>query len=735
MGFRPFVYHLAKRHQQNGWIANTCHGVSTAIEGSASQQQLFLFDLQNQLPAFATIDSLTIQQKSLLNFSAFQIKSSLTDGANSAFVLPDISPCQDCISDIFNPQSRFYRYPFTSCCFCGPRYSIMLQQPYDRIRTSMAEFAPCAECLSEYSSAENRRFHSQTIACPNCGPQLSLLDGEGNVMEATEQALSSAIQLLKQGKIIAIKGVGGFQLIADAANPQAVEALRLRKQRPEKPFALMVENLESAKELCQINRTEQQALISSASPIVLLKRLDSMLIADTVAPGNSMLGIMLPASPLHHLLAHDFGKPLIATSGNRASEPICTTDQLALDRLGNIADFFLTHNRPIIRALDDLIVRNINKKTTVMRRARGYTPLPITISKSLPATLALGGQMKNTVAINQGNQLILSQHIGDLNSVNSQQQFQQSITDLQNFYSAKPRSVVHDLHPDYHSSIIASQQGINMIAVQHHHAHILSCMAEHDLQAPVLGFAWDGNGLGLDNTSWGGESFLLKGNSFNRFAYLRPFPLVGGDKAAKEPRRSALGLLYEMNPEQLLDDGKQGFLSAFTQQELNLLQQSLKKQLNCPYTSSIGRLFDAVSSLLGLCHINQFEGEAAILLEQLASTCISDESYPFSIEVKKAVFINWEPIILALLNDLKRLNNNMIAVKFHNTMAEITVEIAIHAKQKQIVLSGGCFQNAYLTERCVSKLEAAGFTVYSHEKIPPNDGGLALGQLYAKALT
>lgn len=730
LGFRPFVYRLAKLHQQNGWVSNTNMGVSITVEGAALQQQQFLFDLQNQLPPFAEIQSLSIQQKKLENFDSFQINISSTDGKHSAFVLPDISPCPDCISDIFNPQSRFYRYPFTSCCFCGPRYSIMTQQPYDRIRTSMAEFTVCSECQLDYSSPENRRFHSQTIACPNCGPQLSLLDNDGNSLFQYEQALSKAIEFLKQGKIIATKGVGGFQLVTDATNSQAVEELRLRKQRPAKPFALMVENLASAKKLCQINKTEERALISHASPIVLLKCLNFTYVADAVAPNNTSLGIMLPASPLHHLLVHDFGNPLITTSGNRMNDPICVTDQQALDRLGDIADFFLTHDRAIIRPLDDSIIRSINNKPVVLRRARGYTPSPVTISESFPDTLALGGHMKNTVAINQGNQLILSQHIGDLDSANSQQQYQQTIADLQTFYSTMPSSVVHDLHPDYHSSIVASQLGKNKILVQQHHAHILSCMAEHDLQAPVLGIAWDGTGLGTENTLWGGECLLLTSQTFKRYAHFRSFPLLGGDKAVKEPGRCALGLLYEVFLDECFENKNLDFLSAFTDQELNLLKQSLTKQLNTPYTSSVGRLFDAVSSLLGLCHINQFEGQAAMLLEQRASTIHTNECYPFKLMEGECIIIDWYSTIKTLLIDINKKNRNLIAAKFHNTLAEIMVEIAKRSQQKNIVLSGGCFQNAYLTERCAEKLKTAGFTVYTHEKIPPNDGGLALGQLY-----
>ena len=735
LGFRPFVYHLAKRHQQNGWVANTCHGVSITIEGSASLQQQFLFDLQNQLPPLATIDSLSIQKKPLVHFIAFQIKSSLTDSAHSAFVLPDISPCQDCITDLFNPQSRFYRYPFTSCCFCGSRYSIMSQQPYDRIRTSMAKFIPCSECLSEYSSDENRRFHSQTIACSVCGPQLNFLDKSGNKIAQGEKVLTEAIDCLKQGKIIAIKGVGGFQLIVDASNSNAVKQLRLRKQRPEKPFALMVKNLASAKLLCQISRTEELALTSYASPIVLLRRLKTRRIANAVAPNNNVLGIMLPSSPLHHLLANDFNLPLVATSGNRCGKPICITEPQALNRLAGIADFFVSHDRDIIRPLDDSIIRVINNKPTVLRRARGFVPMPITISQSLPEQLAVGGQMKNTVAVSQGNQLILSQHLGELDCLDSQNLFQQTLADYQHFYSIAPETVIHDLHPDYHSTMMANQLPIKKKAVQHHHAHILSCMAEHDLQPPVLGFAWDGTGLGLDNTIWGGECLLLSKQNFQRYAYFKPFPLVGGDKVANEPRRSALGLLYEIYSNDIFKHKNLDFLSTFSQQEKYLLQQSLNKQLNTPYTSSVGRLFDGVSSLLDLCHINNFEGQAAMLLEQKASLEVTEDSYSYLLLKHQPLIIDWQPMIIEILEDLTHLGKNKIAAKFHNTLADIMLNLAHQAQQQKIVLSGGCFQNAYLTERCIKKLETAGFTVYTHEKVPPNDGGLALGQLYSTVLT
>jgi len=732
IGFRPFVFHLAKKYQQQGWVVNTNQGVSISIEGANILQQGFLHDLENLLPEFAEIHSLSVSSKPLENFNSFLIKQSVEQGQNSVFALPDISPCAECIADLLNPESRFYRYPFTSCCNCGPRYSIMLKQPYDRVRTSMEKFSACPECLSDYSSSENRRFHSQTIACRHCGPQLSFIDKKGIKLEQGELALTRAIECLKQGKIIAIKGVGGFQLLVDASNAQAVEQLRLRKLRAEKPFALMVKNLESARELCEISELEQQTLISYASPIVLMKRLNNTLIVEEVAPNNKLLGLMLPASPLHHLIANDFNKPLIATSANISGEPICITEQQALNRLSNIADFFLTHDREIVRPLDDSIIRVINNKATVLRRARGYSSIPITISQSLDDQIATGGQMKNAVAISHNNQIILSQHIGELDTLNSQNQFQQALADLQAFYSLNPSSVSYDLHPDYHSTVFAKQMGLKENAVQHHYAHILSCMAEHDLQSSVLGFAWDGTGLGLDNTIWGGECLIVNTQGFQRYAYFNPFALVGGGKVASEPRRSALGLLYGIYGDDLFTTELSHLLSAFSEQELKLLRQSLKAQLNTPYTSSVGRLFDGVSSLIGLCQLNSFEGQAAMLLEQQVSdNC--DDSYSYKLVGNKPIIIDWQPMVIEILVDIPKQRKSVIAAKFHNTLAEIMLDIANQAQQQHIVLSGGCFQNAYLTECCVKKLESAGYTVFTHEKTPPNDGGIALGQLYATA--
>jgi len=488
----------------------------------------------------------------------------------------------------------------------------------------------------------------------------------------------------------------------------------------------MVPDLATAQQLCFINALEQTALTSPSAPIVLLKRRDTRQLANAVAPDNNLFGIMLAYSPLHHILLHYFGGPIVATSGNRQNEPICIDNQQALTRLAGIADYFLTHDRPILRPLDDSIVRLINSKITVLRRARGYTPLPITLSTAIPDTLAVGGQLKNTTAISHDRQIILSQHLGDLDAEASQQQFQATLTDLQQFYQITPSRIMHDLHKGYTSSQFADHLGVNKQAVQHHYAHTLSCMAEHDLEPPALGIAWDGSGLGTDNTLWGGEFLLITQQGFQRYAHFRPFSLPGGVKAIQEPRRAALGLLYEISSTIF---ERQNL--PFSAQEFLLLQSALTKQLNCPRTTSAGRLFDAVASLLGLCQINEYEGQAAIALENSAASISSDQHYQFQLNGSSPIVIDWQITIEQLLNDTAHSTSGHIAAKFHNTLAEIMLAIAERAGQKNIVLSGGCFQNACLVEKAVAKLTTAGFKVYCHEKIPPNDGGLALGQLYA----
>ena len=483
----------------------------------------------------------------------------------------------------------------------------------------MADFKLCQVCEDGYQNPGNRRFHAQTLACEDCGPHISILDHSGNKLAEREPALNIAIQALRDGKVLALKGIGGYQLLADGRNSHAIAKLRKRKNRLRKPFALMLPSLEAAHEECFINQEEQQTLTSAASPIALLQRRDDSTIMESIAPDSSVLGIMLPYSPLHHLLLHDFDAPVIATSGNQQNEPICINQEQAFDRLQGIADFFLTHNRTILRPLDDSIVRLIGSKITTVRRARGYVPAPITLKRAIPETLAVGGQLKNTIAISRENQVILSQHLGDLDSMASQQQFEMTLKDMLQFYQTKPSRVMHDFHPGYTSSQYAGELGIPNIPVQHHYAHILSCMAEHGIQPPILGISWDGSGLGADNNLWGGEFLLITENGFERFAHLRSFPLPGGTKAIAEPRRAALGLLYELFADDLFNLQDSPCLHSFTKQELNILKIALSKRLNMPRTSSVGRLFDAVASLSSLCQMNSYEGEAAMRMESAAN--------------------------------------------------------------------------------------------------------------------
>ncbi len=728
MGFRPFIARLASQYQQHGWIANSQEGVVLAIEGLEAKQQQFLDDLKTKLPPFAEIKSLAITRQPLVGFTDFQIKTSVVDGRQSVFVLPDIATCPACREEIFNPDSRYYRYAFTSCCQCGPRYSVMRKQPYDRIHTSMADFALCADCQQEYNDSTNRRCHAQTLACPACGPQLRLLDASGNVLATQDSALLDAIALLRAGHIVAMKNIGGFQLLVDATNQQAVARLRLRKGRAHKPFALMVADVASAEKLAVLNALEHAALLSSAAPIVLLTRRDNAEIAEAVAFDTGLLGIMLPCSPLQHLLLADFALPLVATSGNRHNEPICIDEPQALSRLQGIADVFLSHDRAILRPLDDSVVRLINGKITVLRRARGYAPLPITFKNQLPPMLAVGGQVNSAVAISDQQHIILSQHLGDMATEAAQQQFRQTLEDLTAFYQFAPARSQHDLHSGYFSSQFASQLPGVRQAVQHHYAHALACMAEHGLEPPALAIVWDGSGLGDDNSLWGGEFLLIQADGYQRYAHLRPFALPGGAKAIAEPRRAALGLLYEIYGDAVFERDD----LPFSTQELALLTSALHKQINCPRTSSAGRLFDAVASLLGLCQINHYQGQAAMALEALASkSVIAGERYEFNLIDGASVVIDWQIMIEQMLSEIGRHPPADIAAKFHHTLAAMMLAIAKRVGQQTVVLSGGCMQNAYLMEKAFQPLANAGFTVYCHEQIPPNDGGLAVGQLYS----
>ncbi|MCX8103930.1 MAG: carbamoyltransferase HypF, partial [Candidatus Bipolaricaulota bacterium] len=547
VGFRPFVYRLAIELKLTGWVLNSAQGVFIEAEGTKEQLEEFVRRLERDKPPRAFLQSLEASWLDPVGYTAFEIRHSDESGQKIAFILPDIATCPDCWREIFDPNNRRYRYPFTNCTNCGPRFSIIEALPYDRPNTTMKIFRMCPDCQAEYENPLDRRFHAQPNACPQCGPHLELWDAKGTVLAQHDDALCQAAEAIRVGQIIAVKGLGGFHLICDARNDDAVQELRRRKHREEKPFALMYPSLELVQAHCEVSPLEERALTSPEAPIVLMRRRESVQIASSVAPRNPYLGIMLPYTPLHHLLMAELGFPVVATSGNLSDEPICTDEHEALIRLKEIADLFLVHNRPIARHVDDSIVRIVGSQELVLRRARGFAPLPITLRNPERRTvLAVGAHLKNTVALAVGSTVFISQHIGDLETAEAFGAFQRVIQDFERLYDAQPSVIAHDLHPDYLSTQYAQGRKPRTVGVQHHYAHVLACMAENELDSSVLGVSWDGTGYGLDGTIWGGEFLRATRESFTRVAHLRTFRLPGGERAIQEPRRSALGVLYEL---------------------------------------------------------------------------------------------------------------------------------------------------------------------------------------------
>lgn len=758
VGFRPFVYRIATELHLKGWVNNTAEGVLIEVEGTPEKLQIFQKKLNQKKPNLAQIFKIYITELTPVHYTEFTIHHSIK-GEKTAVILPEIALCQDCLEEIFNPLNRRFRYPFTNCTNCGPRYSIIESLPYDRENTTMRGFIMCPQCQNEYANPLNRRFHAQPNACPNCGPHLELWDRQGEVLATHDQALLDTATAIKEGKIVAIKGLGGFHLGVDARNEEAVKLLRDRKKRPDKPFALMYPSLQLIENDCEVSEIERELLTSVEAPIVLLKAKNNINIADNIAPNNPYLGVMLPYTPLHHLLMKELKFPIVATSGNLADEPICIDNQETLQRLQGIADLFLTHNRPIMRPIDDSIVREIMSRKMILRRARGYAPLPILVNlnhKNKDKThnyLALGGHLKNTIALSIKEQIFISQHIGDLSNQQAFESFQKTITSLSNIYELKLESIICDLHSDYISSQYAQELTKNPIKIQHHYAHILSCLADNNiLNKNVLGIAWDGTGYGLDGTIWGGEFLQVTSSQktdFQRVAYFELFPLVGGDKAVKEPRRSALGLLYKIFGNNIFHKNHTYYPlinQLFTQQELLIFSKMLSQNLNCPLTSSVGRLFDGVSALLNLYPKVTFEGQGAMDLEFRLDENITD-SYTFNIaslpmqkdtkflNISFVLVIQWQSIIKEILEDIE--NNQslgIISAKFHNSLTEIILKIARKIKLNKIILTGGCFQNKYLLEQAIIKLRNANFTPYWHQNIPPNDGGISVGQIISQLI-
>jgi hydrogenase maturation protein HypF len=732
VGFRPFIYRLATELGLKGWVLNSAQGVFIEVEGEPQTLRQFVWRVETDKPPRAFIQSLEQSVLDPVGYTTFEIRHSEEGGEKSALILPDIATCPDCLRELFDPGDRRYLYPFTNCTNCGPRYSIIEALPYDRPNTTMKAFRMCPKCREEYENPLDRRFHAQPNACPECGPHLELWDEKGICLAQHHEALLRAVEAIRKGRIVAIKGLGGFHLVVDACNDSAVRRLRERKRREEKPFALMYPSLQTVKAHCEVNEVEERVLRSPESPIVLLRRKDGEAVAPSVTPNNPYLGVMLPYTPLHHLLMRELGFPIVATSGNLSDEPICTDEREALHRLVGIADLFLVHNRPIARHVDDSVVRVLLGRELVLRRARGYAPLPVLVKEPLPPLLAVGAHLKNTVALSVGRQVFISQHIGDLETPQALEAFHRVIADVKELWEHQPQAVACDRHPDYLSTQAAHDMGLPVVPVQHHLAHILSCMAENELETPVFGISWDGTGYGTDSTIWGGEFLMVREGSWERFAHLRPFRLPGGDRAIKEPRRSALGVLYEL----LGDDAFDLLQGVFPPSERRLLEQMLRQGVNTPRTTSAGRLFDAVASLLGLRQVVHFEGQAAMELEFLTHGTPTDEVYPFSLSGRALPHVlDWSAMIEAILQDVRQgTPRPLIATRFHNTLVEMMVGVARAAGIERVALSGGCFQNAYLTERAVRRLREEGFRPYWHQRVPPNDGGIALGQIVGSAM-
>jgi hydrogenase maturation protein HypF len=738
VGFRPFIYRLAKELDLTGWVLNSAQGVFIEVEGAGGALRQFLVRIEREKPPRAIIQSLEFSFLDATGYETFEIRESAESGAKTTLILPDIATCPDCLAEISDSNNRRHRYPFTNCTNCGPRFSIIEELPYDRANTSMKNFAMCPQCDLEYRDPLDRRFHAQPNACPICGPHLELWDAQGKVLALRDDALLQAAEKIRGGAILALKGLGGFQLIADARNEAVVKRLRERKRRSEKPFALMYPSLEMAREHCRVCELEERLLLSPEAPIVLLQRWSPPL-APSVAPDNPYLGVMLPSTPLHHLFMRELGFPVVATSGNLSDEPICTDEREALARLNGIADFFLVHDRPIVRPMDDSVTRVVRGREMVLRRARGYAPLPVHLKMPLPCVLAVGAHFKNAVALSVGHESFVSQHIGDLETSEAHAAFRAVAADLPRLYQATPEVVACDLHPDYLSTKYAVQSAaqldVPLHPVQHHWAHVLSCMAENEVEFPALGVAWDGTGYGPDGTLWGGEFLLAGEKSFERVAHFRHFRLPGGDAAVKQPRRSALGVLFEIGGAAALDQKDLAPVRDFSESDLAVIRQMLVKKSQAPVTSSAGRLFDAVASITGLRQQMSFEGQAAMELEFAIQPCVC-EAYSFEIKSTSPSVVDWRPMIGEITEDVRHgVDPGVISAKFHNTLVEIIVTVARHVGQTRVVLTGGCFQNRYLTALSVQRLLEEGFRPYWHQRLPPNDGGIALGQIVDAART
>jgi hydrogenase maturation protein HypF len=756
VGFRPFVYGLATRLDLKGWVRNTSAGVDIEVDGDKDVLGSFIKALRDEAPPLSRIDELTASFGPASGFSAFDIIHS--ESIPSAFqpISPDVSICDDCLREMLDPTDRRYRYPFINCTNCGPRFTIIKDIPYDRPKTTMAPFDMCPDCEREYKDPLNRRFHAQPVACPVCGPKVTFERLNVGTLANSDEAIIETQNALLKGEIVAIKGLGGFHLACDATNAQSVSELRQRKLRVDKPFALMMPDVQTIEQHCFVSEAERELLTSSARPIVLLKRKPKSNIVEEIAPKQDWVGVMLPYTPLHHLLFTDSTTPLVMTSGNLSEEPIATDNDEARTRLASLADAFLMHNRDIHIRCDDSVVRvftnyelpitsqrgldtaderrllDHQKTIYPIRRSRGYSPFPIKLPFDVPQILAAGSELKNTFCITNKNYAFLSHHIGDMENYETLKSYEQGVDHFERLFRVKPEAIAYDLHPNYLATRYAleraERENIPTIGVQHHHAHIAACMAEHGLDGshPVIGVSFDGTGYGEDGAIWGGEFLVADYETYKRMFHLEYFPLPGGDASIKKPARTALALLWSLGIEW---DERLASVMKFSEAERTLLRTQLEKKINTPSTSSMGRLFDAVSALAGVRQKVNYEGQAAIEFESLADSAEA-ESYSLVLNQDE---VQVRGVVQSLIKDVMAgVSTSKISARFHNGLAEgvrmVVRRISQDSGIREVALSGGVWQNITLLGRTLSLLQEDGFEVYIHREVPTNDGGLSLGQ-------
>ncbi|WP_028992595.1 carbamoyltransferase HypF [Thermoanaerobacter thermocopriae] len=719
VGFRPFVFTLAKKYHLGGIVYNTSSGVYIEVEGGEENINNFLKELKDNPPPLAVIDEIEVKDLGIRGYEDFKIISSKEDGGFVP-VSPDMGVCDDCLKEMNDPNDRRYRYPFINCTNCGPRFSIIEDIPYDRSKTSMKVFPMCEKCEKEYNDPNNRRFHAQPVACFDCGPKLEFVGGS-----CKEDEIKCAVAALKKGKIVAIKGIGGFHLAVNALDEKAVSSLRIRKERYGKPFAVMMKDIKQVEEYCIVGEEEKKLLLSQRRPIVLLKKKGEKL-AKGVADGLDTLGVMLPYAPIHYLLMEEINFPIVMTSGNISEEPLCKDNKEALEKLKDIADVFLLNNRDIVNRIDDSVTSFNGGAERIIRRARGYAPQPILLKKDAKVNvLAVGGFYKNTFCLTKGHYAFVSHHIGDLDNEKTFEYYKEQIERYKRLFRVTPQVIAHDMHKGYLSTQYALTLDLPSIEVQHHHAHIASCMAEYNLEEKVIGIAYDGTGYGVDGNIWGAEFLICDLKDFLRVGHLEYKPLPGGELAIKKIYRTALGFISkDIN-------FYRDFVGKFDSKEVDLILKQIEKKINTPYVSSMGRFFDAAVSLIGIRDQVLFEGQGAMELESLIVE--DNDFYDFEVYRDEEYIIDPEVILRQLYEDYKNgVDRRVIATKFHNSIVEFTFYLALKLRKEfginKVVLSGGSFQNRYLLKKLLTRLTASGFEAYSNSKVPCNDGGISLGQ-------